>query len=358
MAHFDLPERPKVLVVILRRLGDVLLATPLLRSLRQGLPGASLDVLVFAGSERILKGNPDIDRVLTMPEGPSGAQTLRLLAQLWRRYDLAVSTQSGDRPTFMTSLAGRRRLGLVPPDGGWWKRVLHDMTVVADSDAHRVDELLRLADALRLARCPDLVCPQGGSAEGVAPRARYAVMHPNPMYRYKRWNQEGWRDLARGLAARGLAVVVTQGRDADEQAYVDQLFGDEPAIVRENGRLDWAGLTALLKGAAVYVGPDTSVTHLAAGTGCPTVALYGPTSPRLVGPWPVGGLARPWAPSGRLQRRGNVWLVQNPLPCLPCERLGCEGYLDSRSQCLDELGADQVLAAVDQALQMREAVLA
>src|SRR5215472_11872501 len=187
---------------------------------------------------------------------------------------------------------------------------------------------------------------------------RHAVMHPNPMYRYKRWNQVGWRDLARALAARGLAVVVTQGRDADEQAYVDQLFGDNAAIVRERGRLDWAGLTALLKGAAVYVGPDTSVTHLAAGSGCPTVALYGPTSPRLVGPWPVGGLARPWAPSGRLQRRGNVWLVQNPLPCLPCERLGCEGHLDSRSQCLDELGADQVLAAVDQALQGRVALLA
>jgi len=152
--------------------------------------------------------------------------------------------------------------------------------------------------------------------------------------------------------------VVTQGRDADEQAYVDQLFEDNAAIVRERGRLDWAGLTALLKGAAVYVGPDTSVTHLAAGSGCPTVALYGPTSPRLVGPWPVGGLARPWAPSGRLQRRGNVWLVQNPLPCLPCERLGCEGHLDSRSQCLDELGADQVLAAVDQALQARVALLA
>ena len=47
--HFDLPERPKILVVTLQRLGDVLLATPLVRTLRQGLPGASLDVLVFAG---------------------------------------------------------------------------------------------------------------------------------------------------------------------------------------------------------------------------------------------------------------------------------------------------------------------
>jgi heptosyltransferase-3 len=43
-------------------------------------------------------------------------------------------------------------------------------------------------------------------------------------------------------------------------------------------------------------------------------------------------------------------VVQNPLPCLPCEKLGCDGHLDSRSQCLDELSARQVLTAVDQAL--------
>src|SRR6185312_1777429 len=65
---------------------------------------------------------------------------------------------------------------------------------------------------------------------------------------------------------------------------------------------------------------------------------------------PVGGLLEPWADRGTIQRRGNVWLVQNPLPCLPCDKLGCDGHLDSRAQCLDELTARQVLAAVDQAL--------
>src|SRR5262245_24986918 len=115
MPYFDLPERPKILVVTLRRLGDVLLTTPLVRTLRRGLPGAALDMLVFAGSERILKGNPDIDHVLSIPERPSLAQTLRMVAQLCRRYDLAICTQSGDRPTFTSLLAGRRRVGLVPP---------------------------------------------------------------------------------------------------------------------------------------------------------------------------------------------------------------------------------------------------
>ena len=86
-------------------------------------------------------------------------------------------------------------------------------------------------------------------------------------------------------------------------------------------------------------------------SGCPTVALYGPTDPRLWGPWPVGGLDAIWAATGTIQRRGNVWLVQNALPCTPCQLEGCERRLDSYSQCLDELSPQQVIAAVDQALR-------
>ena len=106
----------------------------------------------------------------------------------------------------------------------------------------------------------------------------------------------------------------------------------------------------LLMTARVYLGPDTSVTHLAAAAGCRTVALFGPTDPRVWGPWPIGGLSAPWAVSGTLQNRGNVWIVQNPLPCMPCTFEGCERNIRSRSACLDELMPDRVLAAIDQAL--------
>ena len=55
-----LPARPRILVVALRRLGDVLLTTPLIRSLKRAWPDAAIDVLVFRGTEGILAGNPDI----------------------------------------------------------------------------------------------------------------------------------------------------------------------------------------------------------------------------------------------------------------------------------------------------------
>ena len=154
-----------------------------------------------------------------------------------------------------------------------------------------------------------------------------------------------------------MAVVTTGGPDAAERAYLDGLWsGSGTPVQRADGQLDWPQLAALLKGAALYIGADTSMTHLAAAAGCPTIALFGPTDPRLWGPWPKGGLRESWSAAARIQRRANVWLVQHPLPCTPCQKEGCERHLDSRSACLDELSAAEVLIAIDQALAEAPAV--
>jgi heptosyltransferase-3 len=347
------PSEPRILVIAMRRLGDVLLTTPLVRSLKQGLPSARVDMLVFRGTEGILAGNPDIDGVITVATRPTPAHTVALIRSLWRRYDLAITTQTGDRPTFLAFVAGRTRVGLVPAQGGgrWWKRRALHQCVAADPGSHRVIELLEVARALGVPLAPELVPPGGAFAEALRPHGRYAVLHANPLYRFRRWTDDGWRAIARALAERGLKVIATGGPDPAERAYLDALWnGADAPVERVDGKLDWPQLAALIGGAAVYVGPDTSMTHLAAATGCATVALYGPASPHVIGPWPIGGLKSLWARAGTIQHRGNVWVVQNPLPCLPCERLGCEGHYQSYSQCLDELPARQVLAAVDQAL--------
>jgi heptosyltransferase-3 len=169
------------------------------------------------------------------------------------------------------------------------------------------------------------------------------------MFHYKRWTQAGWRALAVALRTRGFTVVATGGPAPAERAYLDAVWQDLP-VLRRDGQFGWGELAALLARARIYVGPDTSVTHLAAAAGCPTVALYGPTDPRLWGPWPAGGLPEPWAASGHVPQRGNVWLVQHPFPCTPGQLEGCERRLDSPSACLDALSPGEVLAVVEQAL--------
>jgi heptosyltransferase-3 len=354
MKPLGLPENPRVLVVALRRLGDVLLTTPLIRSVKRALPQASIDALVFAGTEGILTGNSDLAKVLTLPQRPHARDTLALMARLGKRYDLALSTQTGDRPTFLAVIAGRQSAGLVEDDGvaAAIKRFALSRSVVSDRDRHRVLDILRLAELIGIPAQAEIVCPGGGVRSALAPAQPYAVIHAAPMFTYKRWTGGGWRALAAALHERGLATAVTGA--ASDRAYLDDVWRDGK-VVRLDGSLDWPGLTALIAGARVYIGPDTAITHLAAATGTPTVALYGPTDPRLWGPWPRGGLDRPWAAAGTIQHRGNVWLVQNPLPCLPCQLEGCDRRLDSHSQCLDELSAGHVVSAVDEALTMRQA---
>ena len=74
------------------------------------------------------------------------------------------------------------------------------------------------------------------------------------------------------------------------------------------------------------------MTHLAAGQRLSDRRALRPDQPApdgaVAGRRPRGAMG----PAGTVQRRGNVWVVQNPLPCLPCEKLGCVGHLDSHSR--------------------------
>jgi lipopolysaccharide heptosyltransferase III len=360
MKPLDLPPRPRILVVSLRRLGDVLFATSLIASLRRTFRQAVIDVLVFEDTAGILDGNPDINRIVTMPSRPGVWHGLMLALRLAKRYHLAVSTQSGDRPTVFALVAGRRHVG--PIDGGArgaLRRLALSRSVAPRPGSHRLEDMLRLADALGVARVSHLVCPgdislldsaSNASRPQVGDRQPYAVVHAAPMFQYKRWTEDGWRELAAHLRACGLKVVATGGPAATERAYLDLVWRDLPDVARCDGQLSWPELTQLLTRARLFVGPDTSVTHLAAASGCATVALFGPTDARLWGPVPAGGLDPMWEAAGTIQRRKNVWLVQHPLPCLPCQNEGCERHTASFSKCLDELQPAQVLRAVDAAL--------
>jgi heptosyltransferase-3 len=273
-----------------------------------------------------------------MPPRPSAAQSLAVAARLLGRYDLAVSTQSGDRPTGFAVLAAPRRVASVEDRfSGRVKRVLLSRHVAHDMRLHRVEAMLRLVDALGIPRVAEVVPPQGDRPEDM-PQGDYAVIHAAPMFAYKQWTSTGWRAVAEALVARGMTVIATGGPGAEERRYLDEVWRGAP-VVRCDGKLTWPALSAVLAQARVYIGPDTSVTHLAASTGCPTV-----------GPWPAGGLDAPWEAAGDIQHRGNVRLVQHAFPCSPCQLEGCERSLTSGSACLRQLSARRVIRAAEDAL--------
>lgn len=149
----------RILIISLRRIGDLLLTTPVIRSVRRAWPEAQIDVLVFDGTAGIIAGNPDVHRILTMSPHPTAAESLRMIKRLWRSYDIAVSTQSGDRPTVFAFVAGRWRVGVTTDADPWLartlKRVALHRAVPAAEKLHRVEQNLQLADALDIPRVPE-----------------------------------------------------------------------------------------------------------------------------------------------------------------------------------------------------------
>jgi len=349
-----------VLVVVTRRIGDVLLATPLIRSIKCAWPSAAVDVLIFEGTQGVISGNPDIRRILTIPPRPRAVTHLAFVLRLLRRYEIAVSLVPGDRPTLYAWLAGRWRTGLLLDEKKErWKRAFLDVWVPFDDlNTHTVLMHLALADVLGIPPLPAVrVTWQPEDARTVdallAPvRGRnYVVLHPYPKFNYKMWREQGWIELAGWLTARGLQVVVTGSGDPAELSYVRKLASAMDNAINLAGRLSLGALGCLLSRAALYVGPDTVVTHMAAAIGAPTVALFGPSNPVKWGPWPREFPANmnPWVRSGS-QRRGNVALVTGTEACVPCLLEGCERHVTSYSDCLQNLPVGRVIAAAQQLL--------
>ena len=350
----------RILVVMTRRIGDVLLTTPVMRSLRQAWPQARIEVLVFAGTEGVLLGNPDIDDVITVKQRSSFGEQLRLLARLWRRYDLALSMVPSDRPTLYAFAAGRHRVGMVAAGEkhAWKKWVLSQWIPFDNIATHTVLMHLGLVKLLGIESCYEVVAAwRPKNEEQVCqvlpfdPAAQdYAVLHVYPMYAYKMWSWNGWTELARWLGEQGLRVVLTGGGGREELAYVENLLQSLPVdTVNLAGKLELGGVACLLNRARAYVGPDTVVTHMAAALGVPTVALFGPSNPVKWGPWPTGYHegTNPYQLKGT-QKVSNVVLLQGEGECVPCMEEGCERRIGSSSKCLQELPASRAIAALQQ----------
>jgi heptosyltransferase-3 len=358
----DPASSPRIGVVCLRRIGDVLLTAPLLRSLRKAYPRARIEALVFAGTDAALAGNPDIDAIIALPARGGWRQIL----QLWRRYDLAVCTQSSDRPHLISLWAARRRISVVPrlgEPGYRWKRWLSwRWSELPNGDAHTVVQYLRLAQLLDIPTLMQGSPPRTPDDSALAralgadwQQRRYAVLHLAPKFRYKAWTEAHWLGLIAWLRARGLEVMLSGGPEAGELQAVQHLQEqfDGTGLHNLAGQLQLGDLTRLIENAAVYVGPDTSITHLAAMTGTPTIALFGPSKPVIWGPWPqqgIRGAASPWIEKAALQQHGNVWLLQGEGVCVPCGFEGCERHIKSRSLCLEELQIQRVTATITAAL--------
>lgn len=283
-------------------LGDVLMATPALATLKRRYPAAAIDVAVGPWSRIGLLNNPRIERLVdaeTLLGGrrPSAGQLLRVATRIRRGgYDLAVVLERGLYLALLPLLAGVPvRVGF--DSGG--RGATHTVGVPVDGVRHEADRYLdcaAAAGATEPVRRMELVPTVAAEAEACAALGAagstdepYALIHPgggtNPgmLLASKRWPPARFAAIADRLAARGVRPIVVWGPTDREAAH--ELLTRTGSTAAALGEIGLAALAALQRAAGVYIGNDTGPSHMAVAVGAPTVVVFGPSDERRFGPY-------------------------------------------------------------------------
>ncbi len=355
--HFE-----KILIIATRQIGDTLITTPLISAIKKKWPQAQIDFLGYDNSLSMLSGNTDLNSVIGTKPRPKFIDYVKQFFQLFKRYDLAVITQPSDRAYIYGLIAAKHRVGVIPvePKLNWWKKKISIHNVEVDYfHQHVITEKLRLLESFvtegELFSHPISVRPPKPVDLPSEIQAKllesFVVIHPTPLTAYKRWPLANWVELIESLSKTHQIVLsgapIAQDRELN-QAIIDLLSGSaKKNILNLDGRLSLDQLGTLLRQAKLYIGVDTSVTHLAAACNTPTITLFGATPPTNFGPWPNGFIGKqPYALRATTQKVGNVTILQGPGDCVPCRKAGCEDKPDGRSDCLINLPVSLVLEAV------------
>lgn len=350
----------RILVIIRRSNGDVLLASPLIQHLYGHYSGAEIDLLINDDTLGVAKALPCVRRIHTYSYGWKKLplwQRLRtemaFVSRLFQQYDLAISLTATDSSVLYTLLFGRQSISAIDVEGrkNWWKRKLLDGFYQPNLDQHVTFNNLQVLKLLGIVR---------GKVE---PRLQYSpqalvnvreklqtlgighfiIFHPSAQYGYKVYPEPLRHALLEQLAGLGIPVVVTGAKAALDLQIKSALpvLDNVHDLIGETSLDEYIALSDLSQ---AYIGGDTLNMHIAAAQGKRVFALFGPTLLKVWSPW-CNALQQAASISQPCQTYGNITVFQAEMPCVPCGKAGCDDR-HGTSKCLFKLEPVKIAAAV------------
>jgi lipopolysaccharide heptosyltransferase II len=368
-----------MLVVKMAGIGDLLLATPALRALRESYPDARIDLLVTPDSAGILNGWDVIDNILVLnkylfdypQQLIKHPRNLLKLWPLWSdlrggHYDAVLLMHHLTLPfgrlkhqILMRATGAQWRVGL--DNGHGWFLNVH----VQDNGfgaMHEADYYLAVAEAVGATTADRrLTVPLSEDERQQARNILYEnepsedmqrpiiAMHPGSggYSTARRWAAERFAQLADTLYSDvgGQLVLMGGPEEAELHQHIMGMMQSAMPVRSFAGRGSIQVAAAVLALVDLFVGNDSSLMHLAVAAGTPTVAIYGLTNQQAWGPYTGTTGAVP-------DQRAIV--VSLALPCMPCfyrgHDLGTPEGCASRD-CLALLGVDPVAVAARRLLR-------
>jgi heptosyltransferase-2 len=268
-------------------IGDMVLTTPLIRSLRRHAPGSRITLLHAPRTEEIIRRCPHVDRRISFDK--RGAEkgigaSLRLAAALRRDgFDLVISPHRSVRSGLLAAGSGAaRRIGFDHPRCGLFYT---DPVPYSRWESTFVRRKLRLLEPLGIQEedeTPEAYWGEEEEREAAAllreasVEGRYAVLAIGSAWPTKRWPPERFGELSLLLEGRGIRSLLVGGPSDRADGAVAAQAG---SAVDLTGRFGLHVLAPLLSKAALFVGNDSGTLHLARAARAPAIALFGPTGP-------------------------------------------------------------------------------
>ncbi len=284
---------PRLLLIRMGSLGDVVHALPTASALRDSFPGARIDWAIEPKWTRILLGNPGINEQIPIDRKSAGGIVAAVRRLRAAKYTAAIDFQSLYKSALVALASGaRRRIGFPASYAreGLAARLYTDC--VHPRGAHKVSHNLTLAEYAGARpsppRFPLAILDEDENRVDHELRSigirDFFVLNPGGGWRSKCWPPERYGDLHRRLVERcGWRGIVCCGPGEEElgREVVRAAGQPSPALLQ----LGLGPLLALLRRARFVVSADTGPLHLAAALRVPVIALFGPTDPSRNGPY-------------------------------------------------------------------------
>ena len=375
-SSIQLPPNARILVVKLATIGDLLLATPALRALRESYPQAQIDLLVTPSSAGVLDDWEVINRVIVLDKylfdhpkqmltKPTNLLKLRPLLRALRggHYDAVLLMHHltlffGRRKHQALMLAtGAKYLVGLDNGHGWFLNVrVPDQGFGA---MHEVEYCLAVAEAVG-GRTNEkwLTMPLSEEHRRQARRLVFAdevpeqvarpiiAMHPGSggYSTARRWSPERFAQLADTLYqdVGGQLLLVGGPEEAELHTQIMGMLHSGVPARSLAGKGTIQVTAAALELIDLFIGNDAGPMHLAAAVGTPTVAIFGLSN------------SDAWGPYTGNKPGSKAIVVKQDLPCMPCfyhgHDLGTPEGCATRD-CLATLGVDPVAVAARRLLR-------
>jgi heptosyltransferase III len=280
-----------ILLLQLKRIGDLILTTPAIAALRGKFPEAGISLVVSAAVKELLPAIGGIDKVYEVRGKTDDA--LDWLALSFGKFDYCLDFTRNDRSAFLTFLSGARKRitadhpqlrtklrarsynELVDAPVGFLHTVDYHLALLKPLGIENSSRAIQLHLPAETVQAADALLRTANIADG------FVCFHPGSARSEKFWETSRWAEAIDHCAREtGMICVLTGGGSSIERAQIAEIRNAASSKpIDLSGKTDLLTLAALVRRARLLVTVDSAPMHFAAAWNTPQVVLFGPTNP-------------------------------------------------------------------------------